>query len=250
MPLNIVFFGALLMGWSYAVNAAQAIHADGLHRHVEEHVRTAITQAFDHAVQPQPPLELHIEVGSPRGAALQPCPAGWRWGALNTQDWRRIHIPVQCAGERGSWVARVQATAMVWVLRDDRPAGHRIQRSDLELQRLRIDSPHAMPTWHMLQDMQLRLPMQAGQLLVLRDLERPVYAQKGQTLEIWAHNGGISVVAQGVSSKEGRKGDTLKVRNTQSQQWVQGTLVAPGVLQAQPQQATAQQVKVQLESSD
>lgn len=252
MHLKIMLTGLGCLAGCSPAHAFDDAPVSAAYRHIEHSVRAAITASLDAAVQAQIPLTLAVHISSPRGAALHPCPQGWQWGAIQTHDWQRIHIPVQCSGQRGSWVAQVQAEADVWVLRADQPAGYSIQRRDLQQQRLRIDSPRALQSWQMLQDMQLRQPIAAGQLLVWRDLERPVYAYKGQPLEIRAQHGPITVSAAGLAPRQGLKGDTLKVRNTQSQQWVSGTLVAPGVLLVQEDTtaSAATRVKVKLESSD
>lgn len=195
-------------------------------------------------------LEIDIQVHGARGAALQTCAQDWRWGPVDTQHWLRIHVPVQCGSQKGSWVATVKAWGPVWILKKDLPQGHVLYSADLQTERRRIAHAHALLMPADVEQMQLRHAMTAGTVLTPSHLEAPVYVKKGDVLEIRATHAGITVAAPGIAPRTGRKGETMKVRNRKSQQWITGTLVAPQVLLADSEQDLPDAVRVELESSD
>lgn len=211
---------------------------------------TYLEQAMDAALSEaqRATLQRHITVASPRGAALQPCASAWQWEPLDLSRWNRIHMGVRCEGRAGSLVASIQARAPVWTAARALPKGHRLQAHDLQQQTLAIHSIHDMLDVTTLQHMQLRKPVRAGVPLQLQHVERTVYARKGEKIEIRASVAGITVSAQGIAERTAYQGETLRVRNLRSQQWVTGRLIAPGVLEAS-EQATGG-VKVQMQSTD
>lgn len=193
-------------------------------------------------------LERTITVMSPRGAALQACPSGWEWEPLDVRSWARIHIGVKCQNQAGSLVAVVHAQAPVWVTVQALPRGHRLQAQDMQQRVMPIDRAkdlHQPLDW---QGRILRKPLAAGMPVRAQHLARPVYARKGEKLEIRASVDGVTVSATAIAARTAYQGETLRVRNLSSQQWVTGRLIAPGVLE--PAEQASGGVKVQMQSSD
>lgn len=217
---------------------------------VQAQAQARIEQALDSALSAQQRASLtrQIRVASPRGAALQPCPSGWQWAPVSLEYWQRVHINVHCEGRAGSLVAVIDARAPVWATASDLPKGHRLQAQDLQRQEAPVHSLQDMPDAATLVHMQLRKPLRAGTALRLQHLERAVYARKGEKVEIRASVQGITVSMDGIAARTAYQGETLRVRNLRSQQWVTGRLVAPGILEASDQASGG--VKVQMQSND
>lgn len=210
-----------------------------------------VAQQWDDPALPQhaaPGLERTITVMSPRGAALQPCPSGWQWEPLDLRHWGRIHVGLKCQNQAGSLVAVVHVQAPVWVAAQALPKGHRLQLQDMQ-QRVqpveRADDLNQDLHWL---DRTLRKALAAGDAVRGQHLLRPVYARKGEKLEIRASVDGVTVSATGVAARTAYEGETLRVRNLSSQQWVTGRLIAPGVLE--PARQASGGVKVQVQSND
>lgn len=187
----------------------------------------------------------------PRGAALGECPAGWLLSPLPPKAWQRLTIAVVCGTQHGSVVARIHAQLPVWTLRSDGAPGQPLKASDLALAPHRIYGPADVLPLETITGHALRRSTKAGTALQLRDLERPVFARKGDPVEIRARGGdGVTVSVAGIASKTGRMGEHARVRNARSQQWVSGQWVAPGVLEAGALQPGAGSVRVEQELRD
>lgn len=221
-------------------------HTDAGSAQAAQQVRQAILASLT----PAQAQHIHIEVqlAAPRGAAQQPCAQGWTWGAIDPSYWQRVHLPVECGTARGSWAAQVQVSGPVWVAAADLPAGRPLQGPDWQPQTGRVYQASDLLSRDDWMHLHLRRDAPQGHVLRLRDLERPIYARKGDVIEIQATEGGITVSTQGMLTQTARKGDAVRVRNVHSQHWVNGTMVAPKVMQAAPERAGG--VKVEVESLD
>lgn len=217
------------------------------HGNVQAQAQEKIAQALATALNEaqRATLEHKITVRSPRGAALNPCPSAWQWEAVDLRHWKRVHIGVRCEGVAGSLVGQVHARAPVWTLARTLPKGHHLQAQDLEQQIRAVDSlQHLIDQTRLLQ-MQLRKPLRAGATVQAQDLQRAVFARRGETVEIRASLDGITVSTKGLAERTAYQGETLRVRNLRSQQWVTGRLIAPGVLEASDQPSGGVKVQVQ-----
>lgn len=220
------------------------------HTSLQEQAHAKIEQAMDRALSaPQrATLERQITLTSPRGAALRPCPTAWQWEPIHLEHWRRIHIGVRCEGAEGSLVAVIHARAPLWTTTRALPKGHRLQSPDLQRQTLEVTRAQDMPDASTLLHMQLRKPLRAGVAVQMQHVERVPYARKGQSVEIRASVEGITVSTTGIATRTAYQGESLRVRNVRSQQWVSGRLIAPGVLEANEEASGG--VKVQMQSAD
>lgn len=212
----------------------------------QEKIAQALAAALSEAQRAT--LEHEITVLSPRGAALHACSSAWQWEPVDLRNWKRVHIGVRCEGVAGSLVGQVHARAPVWTAARALPKGHRLQGQDLQQQMRAVDGLQQLVDQSALVQMQLRKPLRAGAPVQAHDLERTVYARKGEAVEIRASVDGITVSTQGLAGRTAYQGETLRVRNLRSQQWVTGRLIAPGVLEASDQPSGG--VKVQVQSTD
>lgn len=220
------------------------------HTSLQAQAHAKIEQALDSALSAaqRVALQRKISLASPRGAALRPCPSEWQWEPIDLEHWRRIHIGVRCEGVEGSLVAVIHAQAPVWTTTRALPKGHRLQTQDLQRKTLDVSRVQDMPDAADLIHMQLRKSLPAGVAVRMQHVERAVYARRGQPVEIRASVEGITVSTTGIATRTAYQGETLRVRNVRSQQWVSGRLIAPGILEADEEASGG--VKVQMQSTD
>lgn len=76
--------------------------------------------------------------------------------------------------------------------------------------------------------MHLKRGMESGQVLRERDVTRPVLVDRGEVVTMVAQSDSLRVTAKGVARSKGKKGDVIKVRNTQSQEEVLCRVVQNG----------------------
>lgn len=220
-----------------------------LDHQLEQQAQAHVLAHLHHILPPQVREQAHIQVqiSGPRGAAQNHCPGGWQLQPLSTEQWLRIHIPLSCAGSTGSVVARLHIQAPVYATTQALAKLHVLRQQDLQMQIAQIGSPNEVVTLEQLLGMQLRRATAQGQVLQAQHVSAPLYAKKGERLDIQAQAGSITVSTAGIALRNGSKGERIRARNIHSQTWVEGVLIAPGVLQAERIQP-GRSVKVQ--SSD
>lgn len=244
MRLLLLVCGLLAPAWALPAPAPEALQAQAI-----AHVRQSLLNGIPSALQAQ--VHWSWKITGLRGAALRPCAGSWQWGPLPAHtSWQRVHVPVRCNDQTGSLVVMPQATAPRWRSIRSLSKGHLLQASDVQQHAGPVRAASDLVQWDALAGMALKENIAAGAWLGTDQLERPVYARKGQLIEIRATYAGITVSVQGTAMQTARKGDTIRVRNVRSKQWVRGTLIAPGVLEAQAAPEGATGVKVIVESSD
>lgn len=213
------------------------------------HVQQALGAPLEPALRAT--LTLQVRILGARGAAMQDCPAGWVLGAVPPGSWQRLTLPLSCGTAPGSVVARIHAQAPVWTLRSRGSAGQTLTAKDLTQATRRVHGADELLSLEALVGQQLRRNAKAGASLRLQDLVRPVFARKGETVEIRASGAdGVTVSVAGIASKTGYQGEQARVRNARSQQWVAGRWIAPRVLEASLLQPGSGGVKVEQESRD
>lgn len=224
--------------WSFACHCMA-----GLQAQAAEHVREAVLRSLPEEMREH--VQLQVDIQGMRGAAAQDCATPWEMSPVDTSHWSRVHVPLRCGNARGSVVARVQLQAPTWVTVRDLPQGHRLQPEDLTSRMQQVHKLDDVRPLQSLTDWVLKRPLPTGSAPGVRDLQRPLYARKGDKLEIRAEHAGITVSAQAIAPRAAYQGETLRVRNVHSNEWVSGVLIAPGVLQASAQRSGG--VKVVLE---
>lgn len=87
--------------------------------------------------------------------------------------------------------------------------------------------------------MTARRPLQAGQPLRQRDLERPALVEKNQLVTMVLRAGKMTLTAQGRAMERGAKGDVVRVQNTMSNQIVHATVTKDRTVVVQSADQTA-----------
>ena len=110
-----------------------------------------------------------------------------------------------------------QLLANVWTTREPLEAGQPFDPSRIELQRgdlLREHDP--VPATITDHDYLLTRSVPAGRTLVWRDLVRRPLVRKGDTVEVTAVDGPLSVTLKALATQNGGRGDLVLVRNLES----------------------------------
>lgn len=233
---------------SLCVQAAPAMDPN-LPAVLRPQVQAAVLAALPTALQNQVQVQLHFAAA--RGAAQKRCTDRWHVGPIDVQQLARISVPLECLGERGSVVARVQLHGPVAHLVQDAPAQHRLRPQDITTRTAPIAHADRWLDSAQLPGQLLRKATAAHTPLDTRAVERPVLLRRGDAVQILAHGGGVSVRVAGIATATARLGDTVTVRNARTQQLIKGRLTAPGVVEAGHEPLPGQRsVKVLPESTD
>lgn len=234
--------------WPLCAQAKSSMDA-ALPELLRPQVHAAVLAALPPALQAHAQLQIHFAAA--RGAAQQRCADRWHVGRLEVEQLARINVPLECLGARGSVVARVQLRGPVPHLAQDAPAQHRLRAQDIATRTAAITHLERWLDSAQLPGQLLRRATAAHTPLDTRAVERPVLLRRGDTVEILAHGGGVSVRVAGIATATARLGDVVTVRNARTQQLIQGRLTSPGVVEAGHEALPGQRsVKVLQESSD
>jgi len=72
-----------------------------------------------------------------------------------------------------------------------------------------------------------RQPLQAGELISIRSIDRPLDVDRGDSIMIEVRNGSAVIKAEGRAETRGRRGDTILVRNDTSGKKFRATVTGP-----------------------
>jgi flagella basal body P-ring formation protein FlgA len=131
---------------------------------------------------------------------------------------------VRCRLEAGgaplspcSIAVHAQLWADAWVAREPLDAGQVFDPAQLELRRSdRLREREALPASVSDRDYVLARNVPAGRTLVWRDLTRRPLVRKGETVEVCAVEGSLTVTLKALATQNGGRGDTVLVRNQDS----------------------------------
>jgi flagella basal body P-ring formation protein FlgA len=131
---------------------------------------------------------------------------------------------LRCQLEAGSappapWSISVHAQLLadVWAAREPLETGTLFNPSKLEVQRCDVLHEHdALPATFNDRDYLLTRAVPAGRPLVWRDLVRRPLVRKGETVEVRAIDGSLTVTIKALAIQNGGRGDPVLVRNLDS----------------------------------
>jgi flagella basal body P-ring formation protein FlgA len=118
-----------------------------------------------------------------------------------------------------SWSISVHAQlwADVWTTREPMATGDLFDPAKLEVQRCDVLHEHdALPATVNDRDYLLTRSVPAGRALVWRDLARRPLVRKGETVEVSAIDGPLTVTIKALAIQNGGRGDLVLVRNLDS----------------------------------
>lgn len=136
---------------------------------------------------------------------------------INTRYPSRMRFAASCAGQdewRQEFVVRGNVSAEVVVVAAAVPAGRAIAMNALALEQRDVSTiPDALSDPDEAAGFSARRPLRAGQVLQKRMLAAPILVKRGDTVQIVARNGVISVSAVGEALEAGQRDEVVRVRN-------------------------------------
>jgi flagellar basal body P-ring formation protein FlgA len=131
-----------------------------------------------------------------------------------------VHCRFETAGpSQPPWSISVHAQLLtdVWTAREPMEAGHPFDPAALEIHHSDLFREHdALPATFNERDYVLTRAVPAGRTLVWRDLVRRPLVRKGETVEVSAVDGPLTVTIKALAVQNGGRGDLVLVRNLDS----------------------------------
>lgn len=167
---------------------------------------------------------------TPCGSALKATHAGTEIVSLN-----RISYDVSCPGSQG-WHLSVPVHADVYVpvvmVNGVVERGEVLDESQLVLKKYNLSTAHGELLTRLDQALGLtsKRTLRPGKPVMASQLEMPELVKRDQNVTLESQMGGITAQTGAVALKNGRKGDTIKVRNESSQRIVSAIVTGQGVV--------------------
>jgi len=111
--------------------------------------------------------------------------------------------------------------------------GERIRRGDLIIEKRALGRQRgiAIRNPEQVQGYLIKTNTSAGQVGLARMLSAPKLVERGQRVMLSALRAGWNINMHGIALEDGRRGETIKVRNPVSQRVLEGIVIAPGQVQ-------------------
>lgn len=127
-------------------------------------------------------------------------------------------VPVSSSSMGTAWVpVQLRVTRNVPVLRRSVIIGQRVGADDVEMKE--ADVSHLKDAPVSLEDLREAVAMRtlpAGQVLTLGDLKKQDLVKRGQTVKLVSENDAFEITVNAVAEENGRRGDRIKVKTSDS----------------------------------
>lgn len=126
---------------------------------------------------------------------------------------------------------KLEAIAQVVVASSRIRKGEIITPEKLQLTEIdisRIDSPYRLP--RQVIGMQAKRTITSGKPLTSRNVEAPPLVRRGELVRIIAKSGQMQISSTGIAAMDGRPGDSIRIRNIQSNKLIHARVQSPGVV--------------------
>jgi flagella basal body P-ring formation protein FlgA len=168
--------------------------------------------------------------GLPQGYKSPNCESSWQVKAGKQLVLGRNSIQVSCQ-HRSSWSLMLNADIEVWrdvvVFRDHISRGEKLGLSDITLQQRNIGKlqrGYYTDFKDIIGNISKR-SLKAGTAVSPSMINLPIIVKRGQTMTLRVERPGFAVNMKGIALKKGRKGDSIKVKNSSSNKVLFGTIV-------------------------
>lgn len=142
----------------------------------------------------------------------------------------RMKLELRCGQAwREPVVARVKLHAEVLVAANDIEAGAALNAQNLRREARDVSAtPDALGALDAVEGFVPRRKLREGTLLQARLLHEPLLVRRGQAVRIAArHGGAVAVEVAGESLGNGKRGDTVRVRNVASGRVIEARVMGP-----------------------
>ncbi len=157
--------------------------------------------------------------------------------ALKANDSRlaggHVTVHVRCEGERG-WAIYVPAQVAIYrsvpLAARNLARGERVTTADIETRTINISQLRQghIDDVESLLGMEVRRPINAGEAFRQAALDAPLMVRRGDQVNIELRAGSVSISTAGTAMGNGRLGERIRVRNTQSDRVLTAEVVAAG----------------------
>jgi flagella basal body P-ring formation protein FlgA len=187
--------------------------------------RTGPSQRFDLSLD-NPTLEIHLPIEQPANVVVKNLhfdARSKRFAAIiKAPDDRSDAVAMQVAG-------RVHALTPVPVLINQRRNGDTIRDRDVELQYRRIDGldRDAVTSLDDIVGKSARHTLPPGRTVGTRDIREPQLVRRGRMVVMKYETSNMSITAHGTARENGTKGDSVRIRNSNSGKIVEAVVTGP-----------------------
>ena len=204
---------------------AARLESSVMRREIEAAVRADLGEVVGVAAVKVPQLS---DLQMPAGARLQVDVAASGPGARSVSATVRILDGAQVVRTQ-QVVVQIDRLETAWILRHEVARGQPVVPSDLEaVQRPSSEmTPDAVRNPSELQNATARRDLRAGEPVLRRSVELPPMVARGHRVTLVAQTRAIRLSALGEALAAGHHGDTIRVRNLDSQKIVTGRIVGP-----------------------
>ncbi len=219
-------FAAIVAAPLQAAVDSKAIEAR-VNTYMQQHLSEA-SQYYGDTVR----LDYTINPLDPR-LAMADCPVELEAKPRNNDLIGRITIKISCSSGR-NWslyvpvdvnLYRPVVAAITPVARDTVLDSSHLEMREMDISRL--NGSYFTDIEEVI-GMQAKRPIQPDMVIVANYLEPPLLIKRGESVLMTAESGGLVVKISGIAMMDGRKGQQISVRNSQSKRVVEARVKAPG----------------------
>jgi flagellar basal body P-ring formation protein FlgA len=143
-------------------------------------------------------------------------------------------VKISCSGSAANWT--LYAPAQIAVFGETAVAAHSLERGSLiqtgdfrfVRQNLNLIGANYVDPATLIVGQELKRAVREGEPLRLSYIEPPKIVQRGDRVTLEAQSSGLNVAAPGTAMANGKVGERIQVKNTQSNKIVDALVVAPG----------------------
>ncbi len=204
---------------------ASRLESSVVRREIEAAIRADLGDTLGVAAVKVPQLS---DLQTPAGARLEVDVAPSGPGARSVSATVRVLDGAQVVRTQ-QVVVQIDRLETAWILRNEIARGQPVVPSDLEaVQRPTSEmTPDAIRSPSELQNATARRDLRAGEPVLRRSVELPPMVARGHRVTLLAQSRSIRLSALGEALAGGHHGDTIRVRNLDSQKVVTGRIVGP-----------------------
>jgi flagella basal body P-ring formation protein FlgA len=197
---------------------------------LEQSIRNNVLTQWETIGQRPGAVNKVVISGIPQGYKSPECKSPLKVKSTNALRLGRNSIQVSCP-HRSSWSLMLNADIEVWrdvvVLRDHLSRGQQVKNSSVVLQQRNIGDlqrGYYTDIKGIIGNISKR-SLKAGTAISPGMINLPIIVKRGQTVTLRAERPGFAVNMKGLALKKGRKGDRIKVENSNSSRVLYGTIV-------------------------
>lgn len=167
---------------------------------------------------------------------LTPCNDLNVFKPAHTRELGQTTLGVKC-NSGASWLIFVPVTiqkfSRVAVAKQDYSRGHVMRAGDIKMVSRDVSDLHQgyFEQSGSVKDMVARRTIRRGTVITPGMVKHPRFVKRGDEIVIVAESKNLVIRAKGKAMMDGRKGDRIRVKNTQSKREFQATVIAPGTVQ-------------------